>query len=179
MKKIRKSREVREECSQVIAFIFSSNDMEGAMKFEFLANEIIIVCFEYLNAPYLFDAFDKLNYRFQTLIRNIPLRLNFQHVKKTTFDQFCQRMLFNPEMKSQIYSLQLSNVLDTCGQIKVFLSLFSFDEFCHLQSLTLMNVKKDEIDKHIATALPSLSKLHYFCFHPFVHHGEVLSAVPS
>ncbi len=59
------------------------------MTLELLPNEIIIECFEYLNAFEIFDSFDQLNYRFSKLIRTVPLHLNFQHVRKQIFDHFC------------------------------------------------------------------------------------------
>ena len=104
------------------------DDTPTVMKFEILPNEIIINIFQHLNALDLFNAFDGFNFRFQRLIYNIPLSLNFQHVTKMIFDQFCNRMISNPAIKNQIISLQLSNVNDTCRQINAFLSLFSLDK---------------------------------------------------
>ncbi|CAF1452759.1 unnamed protein product, partial [Rotaria sordida] len=49
-------------------------------KFELLPNEILVECFEYLNALDIFHSFDQLNYRFYILIRNIRLYLSFEHV---------------------------------------------------------------------------------------------------
>ncbi len=69
------------------------------MKFELLPNEIIIECFRYLNAPYIFYSFDRLNIRFYTLIRNIQLHLNGQKFNKPLFNAFCQTILSNPEIK--------------------------------------------------------------------------------
>src|ERR1700727_2517398 len=115
-----------------------------SMTFELLPNEIFIKCFEYLNAPDIFYSFEGLNYRFDKLIRNIFLHLNCQHIKKSTFDQFCQKLLLNPQIKRQILSLKLSNETDTCCQIQAFISLFSFNEFSRLRSLTLIDVKKNE-----------------------------------
>jgi len=132
------------------------------MKFEILPNEIIINILQHLNAPDLFNAFAELNSRFQQLIYDIPLSLNFQHITKIKFDQFCKRMLSNPDMKSRIYALQLSNALDTCGQINALLSLFSLEEFSQLRSLTLIHPESNEIDR-IVSMLPSLSNLYYFC----------------
>jgi hypothetical protein len=43
------------------------------MKFELLPNEILIDCFEYLNALHIFHSLDQLNYYFSTLIRSVPL----------------------------------------------------------------------------------------------------------
>ncbi|CAF1268820.1 unnamed protein product [Rotaria sordida] len=150
--------------------------MSTAMKFEFLPNEIFIDCFEYLNAPDLFRAFDGLNYRFQKLITNIPLGLNFQHINKSMFDQFCDRMIANPGIKSKIVSLKLSNDNDTCGEINSFLSLFSLNEFPNLQSLTLIEIERDEMER-VALMLSSLSNLHYFHCHSFVYIIDTIVTV--
>src|SRR4051812_22942942 len=98
------------------------------MKFEFLPNEIFIECFQYLNTLDIFYSFDRLNYRFYKLIRNILLHLNFQQLKKFKFNQFCQIILSNAEIKYNIISLKLSND-GTRGQIQEFLSLFPLNEF--------------------------------------------------
>ena len=141
-----------------MVFLFSDEMMS---QLEILPNEIIINIFEYLNAPDLFNGFDGLNYRFQRLITNIPLNLNCQHITKTIFDQFCQTMLTNSEIKYQIISLTLSNEENTCLEINAFLSLFSLNEFPNLRSLTLIRIKEDEMER-IASMLPSLFNLTYF-----------------
>jgi hypothetical protein len=53
---------------------------------ELLPNEIFIECFEYLNH---LDIFYSLNYRLNKLIQAIPLKINFEHVRKIIFDQMC------------------------------------------------------------------------------------------
>ncbi|CAF1347693.1 unnamed protein product [Adineta steineri] len=132
------------------------------MKFEELPNEILIECFQYLNAPDVFDSFDRLNYRFYTLIRTIPLRLNFEKFKKSKFNQFCQIILSNPELKHKIISLKLSNE-DTRGQIEQFLSLFSLNEFINLRSLLLIDLKEENV-KQLKPMLALLSSLYYFSY---------------
>ena len=94
------------------------------MNFEFLPNEIFIECFQYLNAVDIFHSFDGLNNHFYSLIRHIPLYLNFQQLKKFQLKKFCQIILSNPKIKQNILSLQISDD-DTYGQIPSFLSLFS------------------------------------------------------
>jgi hypothetical protein len=53
------------------------------MKFEYFPNELLIQCFEYLNAFDIFYSFDHLNSRFTNLIHNIPLHLNYENVIKS------------------------------------------------------------------------------------------------
>lgn len=137
--------------------------MPTVMTFEKLPNEILVNIFQHLGALDLFNAFAELNFRFQRLIYNVPLNLNFQRIKKVVSDQFCKRMLSNSDMKSRIYSLKLSNSWDTPVQINEFLSLFSLVEFLQLRSLTLSYPEDNEIDR-IVSMLPSLSNLCYLCY---------------
>ncbi|CAF0997817.1 unnamed protein product [Adineta steineri] len=132
------------------------------MKFEFLPNEIFIECFQYLNALDVFNSFDRLNYRFYTLIRTIPLRLNFEKFNKSKFNQFCQIILSNPELKHKIISLKLSNEY-TRGQIEQFLSLFPLNEFINLRSLSLIDLKVENVEQ-LRPMLALLSNLYYFSF---------------
>ena len=62
------------------------------------------------------------------------------------FDQFCKKMLLNPNIKKQVHSLYLSNDLKI-DQIEAFLSYFSFDEFPHLRSLTLILLEANTMEK--------------------------------
>ncbi|CAF1089491.1 unnamed protein product [Adineta steineri] len=122
------------------------------MKFELLPNEIFIECFQYLNAPEVFYSFDRLNYRFYTLIRTIPLWLNFEEFKKSKFNQFCTR-----------------------GQIEEFLSLFPLNEFINLRSLSLTDLK-EENGEQLKPMLALLSNLYYFSFTDLEYrNSEILS----
>jgi hypothetical protein len=148
------------------------------MIFELLPNEILMECFEYFTVFEIFYSFDQLNYRFYQLIRTIPLNIDFQYVEKSIFDQFCMELLINSDIKRQIYSLKLSNN-EMTGQIQKFLSLFSLDEFSQLQSLTLIEIKKNNVNKLI-TMLPFISKL--YCFRlidPESETEEILNALPT
>jgi hypothetical protein len=136
------------------------NDKQTIMKFECLPNEILIDCFEYLNAPDIFYAFEQLNHRFYQLIRTIRLSLNFQDIHKSSFDRFCKKMLIDPTIQQQIYSLQLSNK-DTHGQTHGFLAYFSLNQFIRLQSLTLIDIKENNVEQ-LSSMLPLLSEL--ICF---------------
>jgi len=151
--------------------------MDKLSTLELLPNEILIECFEYLNAFEIFYSFDQLNYRFNKLIRNIPLYLNFENVRKSIFDQFCMKMKLNPEILAQIYSLKLSNI-NRCHQIETFLSFFSIDEFLHLRSFTLSSPNKDTVEQ-LKLMLPLLSEL--YAFHVFnckYEEDTILNALP-
>ncbi|CAF1170485.1 unnamed protein product [Adineta steineri] len=129
-------------------------------KFELLPNEIVIECFQYLTPAYIFYSFDQLNYRLHTLTRNILLHINFQNIRKSIFDGFCHKLAKNPEIKSQIISLQLANKV-VYEQIQAFLSLVPLNELVHLRSLILINLNAD-IAKQIKIMLPFLTNLSYF-----------------
>ncbi|CAF4357933.1 unnamed protein product, partial [Adineta steineri] len=126
-------------------------------KFELLPNEIVIECFQYLTAADIFYSFDQLTYHLHTLIRSILLHINFQNIQKSIFDGFCHRIAINPEIKSQIISLQLANK-DACEQIQAFLSLVPLNELVHLRSLILINLNAD-IAKQIKIMLSFLTNL--------------------
>ncbi|CAF2625531.1 unnamed protein product [Rotaria sp. Silwood2] len=127
------------------------------MKFESLPNKIFLHCFEYLNAPDIFYAFEQLNPQFYRLIRTIPLRLNFEDINKLIFDRFCEKMLDYTEIQQQIYSLKLSNEQAYC-QIQAFFTYFSLVEFTRLRSLTLIEIKENDIEQ-LSSTLPLLSQL--------------------
>ena len=106
-------------------------------KFEVLPNEILIQCFEYLNAPYLFYSFYQLNDRFNDLIRRIPLCINLKEdLAKSTFENFCTKMSSNPGIKDQVYSLNLPSMEDNdhAGlRTNRFLSFFPLEDFVNLR----------------------------------------------
>jgi hypothetical protein len=137
------------------------SDIQTITKFESLPNEILIECFEYLNAIDIFNAFDYLNSRFHHLIRYIPLHLNVDEIKQSTLAQFGTKMLLNPQIKTQIISLKLSgnNIFDNIGPLFSFTSM---NEFPHLRALILSNLTLD-MDSHISSKLPLLLNLRYFC----------------
>ncbi|CAF3833856.1 unnamed protein product [Adineta steineri] len=132
------------------------------MKFEFLPNEILFQCFQYLIAPDVFYSFDQLNFRFFKLIRDTSLYLNFSQMKKSLFNHFCRIILLNSEIKQKIIYLQLSND-GTNGQIEYFLSLYSINTFLNLRSLSLIELKENNI-KQLLSILPFLSNLYSFSF---------------
>jgi uncharacterized protein YhbP (UPF0306 family) len=136
------------------------SEKQVVMRFELLPNEILIECFEYLNAPDIFYSFDQLNYRFYKLIRTISLHLDCQYVRKSIFDQFCKKILSIPEIKAQIRSIQLSN-RNTCAAIKTFLSFFSLNEFTDLRSMTLIEVKINNV-MQLKSMLPLIPELTCF-----------------
>jgi len=106
-------------------------------KFEVLPNEILIQCFQYLNAPYLFHSFDQLNHRFNDLIHHIPLHMNLsEDLGKSILDNFCIKMLLNSKIKDQVYSLNLPSLEDNdhAGlRTNRFLSFFPLEDFVNLR----------------------------------------------
>jgi len=128
--------------------------------FESLPNEILAECWKYLHGLDLFYTFNQLNLRLNQSIRCVRLGLTFQNtISLKEFQWFCMTMSTNPEIKNQIYSLELSN--ENLCQIHVFLSHFQLTEFIHLQSLTLINI--DHSSRHqLEPILPFLSQLKTF-----------------
>ncbi|CAF1553421.1 unnamed protein product [Rotaria sp. Silwood1] len=152
------------------------------MKFELLPNEIFIETFEFFRIFDIFYSFNQLNDHFNKLIGTIPSHFNFKYIQKTRFDRFCKLLLSNLDVKNQVYSLVLSNK-DTPGQIKTFLSLFSLNEFIHLDSLTLIQIEENILQK-LKSTLPLIPQLHSFHLldsndihltHPLISNLQILS----
>lgn len=138
---------VKEHSNTVVAhiIIFAMDNAECIKKFEFLPNEILIECFEYLNACDLFHSFDGLNDRFDHLIRHTRLYINFENANISIFDAFCRKMLHNSEMKKQVYSLYFP--ADRNGLLtKVFFSIFSPVEFPDLQKYGAILPRESPLD---------------------------------
>jgi len=129
------------------------SDIEQVMIFECLPNEIILKCFEHLNAFNLFYSFYGLNSHLNNLIRNVRLYINFEDVDKTMFDKFCAKMLIDSNIRNQIYSIEILNN-DQCFQCNLFFSSFPPNKFPNLQRFiwtppSLWD-KKDSLQKHIS-----------------------------
>ena len=111
-------------------------------------------------------------------------------------DQFCLKMLLDSQVKKQIYSLKLSNK-PTCGQIKIFLSFFSLNEFSNLRILTMIEPNCDNavklelmlpltpqlcclylIDSHTPFLIKPLPKLRTLSI-TFLHHSIVYTPETS
>ena len=133
------------------------------MKFESLPNEIILDLFDYFDGIELFDLFYELNQRFTWLLyrQYRTFRLNFTSISKRKFDFICQQHL--PNLTEHVYSLSLSNGIETIQQIEIFL-LFqpSIENFLHLQSLTLSYLDTYEI---IIKIIRQCSRIHHLKFY--------------
>lgn len=127
------------------------------MRFELLPNEVLIECFDYFTISEIFHSFDRLNHRFNQLIRNLPFHLKYHHDQKLIFDHFCRKIVSEPEIKNQIYSIDISNE-NSCNQIETFLSWFSLEEFPHLRTLVLTGVDQNHALK-LKPMLPALTQL--------------------
>ncbi|CAF1258703.1 unnamed protein product [Rotaria sordida] len=94
-----------------------------------------------------------------------------------TFDRFCTTILLNPEIKQHIYSLNLSNK-DACGQIELFLTFFSLNEFSNLRSLSLIDLQEDDgiLLKSMLPLIPQLRYCHLVIFDDKIN--DVTSALP-
>lgn len=150
------------------------NDRHSIMKFELLPNEILIECFEYLNAIDIFHSFDYLNSRFNNLIRSISLSFDIEHVKEPVLVQFCIEILLHRQMKQKIKSLKLSN-----NNFETLFSFISLNEYSQLQSLTLIDLDIENISR-ISSMLPLLTNLCHFRMTDkrFELH-EILNALPA
>ena len=153
------------------------SDTKIAMKFENLPNEILFDCFEYFHKLDLLYSFGRLNHRFDQLFQTLPWRLNFENIKRETYDEVCQDMLVNPDVQQRIFSLRLSN-RDTPGIINDFFSKFSLDQFSQLRSLTLFDLQNNNIES-LKQILPKLSQITTLqLFDAEIHVSKLQSSIP-
>ena len=145
-------------------------------KFALLPNETILECFEYLNGIDIYYAFDGLNNRFNNLIRNLPLHVNFEGVKNELFNRFCLEMLSHPSIRNEILSLHLSDAKGARGQVHAFLSMFRLNQFSHLRSLTLVNIVSINVDQ-IKSMFKSVSNLHHFAIRKCYFSEDIQSVI--
>jgi hypothetical protein len=116
--------------------------IQNKMNFEYLANELILDLFEYLDANHLLHAFYGLNTRFNQLLltKFRSYRLDFRSISKHDFETFCQQYL--PSIVDRVISLHLSDSEETPNLPKIFLSHgFTINQFIHLQSLSLYYIQ--------------------------------------
>ena len=112
---------------------FMMSDTKMITKFEAVPNEILFHCFQYLsNAIHLFYSFDRLNDRFNRLIRSIRLHINFENVNKTMFDEFYTNISSNPNILDQIYLFQVLNNEEYLP-CNTFFSYISLKQLTNLQ----------------------------------------------
>lgn len=119
-------------------------EIQSISNIEHLPNEVLLECFQYFNGVDILYSFDQLNIRFNRLIRNVPLHVHFDNTHRLTFAQICKVIAADDEIQQHIYSLNLSNE-NVHHQIHDFVSLFSFDIFPHLQSLSLTAVQQSDL----------------------------------
>jgi hypothetical protein len=108
------------------------------MKFEELANELLIELFEFIDFIHLLRTFYDLNSRFNNLIfiHYRKYHLNFRSVSKYEFNIICGQYL--PSIIDRVISLHLSNNDETPNLLELFLSHgFKFNQFYRLQFLSL------------------------------------------
>lgn len=156
------------------------SDKRVVMKFESLPNEIVIECFEYLNAVEIFHSFDLLNSRFYNLIRNIPLYLNVEEIEESHLVQFCHKMLSNPQIKNQIRSVKLS-YNRTFNGVQIILSYVSLNDFPHLRSLVLSHLTNIKDMRQVSPMLSLLTNLRYFRLEIYCCHESrtLLASLPA
>ena len=133
------------------------------MKFEELANELLLDLFELLDTAHLFDAFYNLNSRFNTLLLTHfrAFHLDLRSVAKQRLNRLCQQQL--PKVIDRVLSLHLSNGDETPNLIDLLLSFdVTLDRFSHLQRLSLSHLRSsDTLNKILVQcrSLPFLTHL--------------------
>ena len=129
-------------------------------KLEALANELLLMLFEYLPIVQLLRAFHGLNSRFETLIFTYSrvFHVDFGSVPKHDLDLFCRQYL--PFMIDRVTSLRLADRRDTVHQTKILSSCeIRLHHFINLRSLSLSYIDEKEVMNRQLLELPYLENL--------------------
>ena len=145
-------------------------------KLELLPNEILLQCFEHLDAINLFHSFDDLNFRFGCLIREIPLHIRLEHVKKCALISFCRRISSDIHVRNGIKSLKISK-REKFNASGCFLQSVSLNQLTELQALTF-NGSDTETGNQILSTLPFLTKLKYYG-EPSSSTSKIFASLPA
>lgn len=106
-----------------------------------LPNELIYYLFEHLDITTILFSFRYVCKRFQNIVNSFQqYKLDMRLISKSDFDHICHIVPCE-----KIYSIILTNDHFTPYQIRTFLSYFSFDQFSHLQSLTLIKIEENNL----------------------------------
>ena len=127
------------------------------MKFEELANEILIDLFEYIDFLDLFRIFYNLNSRFNQLIfhQYRIYNLNFQKIFKYEFNLLCEKYFLS--IYNRIISLYLSNNDYTPNLFQLFFSYnFNLKKFNRLQLLSIESIHSFSLLNQILLQCQSL-----------------------
>ncbi|CAF5129722.1 unnamed protein product, partial [Rotaria sp. Silwood1] len=130
------------------------------MKFEELANEIILELFELLDTVTLIHAFSGLNFRLNQLIfsRIRTYHLDLRSISKNDFNLICYQYL--PTIIDRITLLRISHDDETPYILYgTYLHVFHIRQFNHLQSLSLYSIEEASTIDQIILELHQLPYL--------------------
>ncbi|CAF1380376.1 unnamed protein product [Adineta steineri] len=144
--------------------------MSIIMKFEYLPNEILMKCFQYLNATDVIYSFNQLNYRFSKLIRNSPLHLSCSQYQQSLFDIYKHMFIKSLTILNCKFD-DLFELFQNLSMIKYFKIEHLYNNFMTVGQLNLLDItvekfiindsqiKKFEI---IEFLLNQMTKLQFF-----------------
>jgi hypothetical protein len=124
------------------------------MKFESLANELLLELFDFLDAVHLFYAFSTLNTRFDTLlfVHIRHFQLDFRSISKGDFDLVCQQYL--PSIIDRVTTLCISDDHETPNLLNHFVDYgFTLNQFTHLHSLSFFNINIIKINEILTESI--------------------------
>ncbi|CAF3630554.1 unnamed protein product [Rotaria sordida] len=127
-------------------------------KFENLANEILLDIFDYLRPLDLIHAFGMLNNRLENVIIQRGMHVDLStNISFNEFNEYCTNIFLN--YSSCIYSIRLSNI-ETCGGIKLFLTIFSHIDITFPNLSTMSFIEPNEYEYKEIIKLKHLSSIH-------------------
>jgi len=130
------------------------------MKFEELANELLLDLFKVFDTIHIFRAFRGLNSRFNSLLFKLfqAYCLDFRSATKHDFDILCDEYL--PQIGDQTITLRLSDDDDTLQEIELFLGRDNLlHHFTRRKAFCLYHVFSEKHMERISSELKHLPVL--------------------
>lgn len=134
--------------------------------FNDLPNELYFDIFNYLSAFDIIQSFYGLNYRLNAVIRDIPMKLNFNKLNYTEH----KRVLTNvvPKLLHQTVAIDLGQIskvnrsfslsYNSESLIDLFMQSYNFTQFLNLRRLSLTAPSRNQLES-LFSVIPNMSSL--------------------
>ncbi|CAF0944974.1 unnamed protein product [Adineta steineri] len=138
------------------------NQTTNLTNFYDLPNEIFRDIFDYLCPIDVINSFYGLNYRFNELIKTIPMKLKCNKLNKNEYKRVLKHIV--PKIKLQLYSLELGVLSKTIHSfnseisIDLFTQSYNFTQFVNLRCLSLTSPNLEQL-KSLFQIIPNMLSL--------------------
>ncbi len=121
------------------------------MKFEYLPNEILMRCFQHLNAADVIHSFDQLNCRVSQLIRNTLLHLSCSQSHQCLLNIYDQMFIQSLTITNCKFE-EIFQLFKSFSMIKYFQVQHLYNNFMNIDELDVLDINVEKFiinDSHI------------------------------